>query len=170
MIDGKFDGITLRQPEKEDGVRLANFVRISPPLDMNSTYCNVLQCYHFRQTCILAELDGEIIGYVTGYRVPEQPHIYFLWQVGVGKEGRGKGLATKMIQAIFSRESCRGVTELNTTITPSNEASRKLFAGLAKKEGAQMNETVAFMSEQELGGHEAESLFRIGPLSTPSGG
>ncbi|MFE8069866.1 diaminobutyrate acetyltransferase [Marinobacteraceae bacterium S3BR75-40.1] len=166
-IDAEFDGITLREPTAEDGARLYTFVRINPPLDMNSVYCNVLQCDDFSETCILAEKDGEIIGYVTGYRKPKEPNKYFLWQVGVGKEGRGHGLANRMIQAILARESCRGVTELNTTITKSNEASRKMFARFAEKEGAEMTEYENHFTREMLGDHEAESLFRIGPLSTP---
>lgn len=166
-IDDEFDGITLREPTAEDGARLNTFVRITPPLDMNSCYCNVLQCDHFSETCILAEKDGELVGYVTGYRKPKEPNVFFLWQVGVGKEGRGHGLATTMIQAILARESCRGVTELNTTITTSNEPSRRLFAGFAKKEGAEMIEHENHFTSEMLDGHAAESLFRIGPLSTP---
>ncbi len=166
-IDEEIDGIILREPVKEDGARLNLFVRINPPLDMNSVYCNVLSCHHFSETCVLAEKDGEIVGYVTGYRTPKEPDVFFLWQVGVGREGRGHGLAARMIQAILRRESCRGVKELHTTVTKSNQASRHLFAKFAKSEEAEMKEDEAFFSREVLGDHEAESLFRIGPLTTP---
>jgi len=166
-IDSEFNDIVLRPPVREDGVRLNLFVRINPPLDMNSVYCNVLQCTHFADTCVLAERDGGIIGYVTGYRMPARPEVYFLWQVGVGVEGRGQGLGTRMIQAILARDVCRGMTELHTTITPSNEASRRMFASFARAEGAEMREEEAYFPRDVLGDHEAESLFRIGPLSTP---
>lgn len=166
-IDDEFDGITLREPTREDGAPLNLFVRVNPPLDMNSVYCNVLSCHHFSETCILAEKDGEIVGYVTGYRTPRDPSVYFLWQVGVGKEGRGHGLAVRMTQAILARESCRGVKELNTTVTQSNQASRRMFAKFAEKEGAGITEEEIYFSQEVLGGHDAESLLRIAPLSTP---
>lgn len=166
-IDTEVNGITLRPPTREDGAPLNLFVRINPPLDMNSVYCNVLQCTHFADTCVIAEKDGDIVGYVTGYRMPASPEVYFLWQVGVGRDGRGQGLGTRMIQAILARDACCGVTELNTTITPSNEASRHMFASFARAEGADMHEEKAHFSREVLAGHEAESLFRIGPLSTP---
>lgn len=166
-IDLEFDGFTLRKPTRKDGIGLHMLVRLNPPLDMNSAYCNVLQCDHFADTCIVAEKEGELVGYVTGYRKPRTPHVYFLWQVGVSPAGRGHGLATRMIQAILSREFCRGVTELQTTVTPSNVASRRLFARLAEREGAEMNEEPDHFSASMLGGKESESLFRIAPLSTP---
>ncbi len=167
-IDVKFDGITLRKPEKTDGPALNLLVRLNPPLDMNSTYCSVLLCDHFADTCIVAEKEGRLIGYVTGYRMPTDPSIFFLWQVGVSPEGRGHGLATRMIQAILARRFCAGVRELNTTVTPSNRASRALFAGFAKKEGASMTEEENYYASEILDGHEGESLFRIQPLSTPA--
>ncbi len=165
--DAKFEGIILRKPEKTDGPALNLLVRLNPPLDMNSTYCSVLLCDHFADTCIVAEKDSQLIGYVTGYLMPTDPSIYFLWQVGVSPEGRGHGLATKMIQAILSRDFCKDIRELNTTVTPSNKASRALFAGFAKKEGAGMTEEEKYYPSEILDGHEGESLFRIRPLSTP---
>lgn len=168
--DAQFDGITLRPPAKSDGAALHRLVAQNPPLDTNSAYCNVLQCTHFADTCIVAEKDGELVGYVTGYLLPRDPGVYFLWQVGVSEAGRGVGLATRMIQAVLARDFCRQVRELHTTITRSNTASRRLFRSLADKEGADITEEEAYFSEQDLDGHAAESLFRITPLSTPRDG
>lgn len=168
-IDAQFNGITLRQPGKQDGAALHELVRINPPLDMNSVYCNVLQCTYFPDTCIVAEKQEELIGFVTGFLLPREPHVYFVWQMAVSREGRGHGLAGRMIQAVLARDCCRGVTEINTTITKSNEASRAVFAHLARAEGAGITETEDHFSSEVLAGHKAESLFRIRPLSTPRG-
>lgn len=162
------DGIILRRPAAEDGAPLHALVRKCKPLDENSIYCNLLQCTHFANTCIVAEKEGKLAGFVTGYRMPDHPGIYFLWQVGVAAAGRGHGLGKRMIQAILSREACRGVTELNTTITRSNEASRALFASVARAEGAEITEQEYFTAEHFGGSnHEPEYLFRIRPLSSP---
>ncbi|MGD8430309.1 MAG: diaminobutyrate acetyltransferase [Ectothiorhodospiraceae bacterium] len=161
------DGITLRKPTVDDGAPLHRLVAECKPLDENSMYCNLLQCTHFADTCIVAEKEGELVGFVSGYRMPANPEIYFLWQVGVSERGRGHGLGRRMIQSILSRDDCRGVRELNTTITRSNEASRALFAGVAKAEGAEMTEHEYFTSAHLAGEHDPEYLFRIGPLSSP---
>jgi len=167
-VDAEIDGITLRKPGVDDGARLHALVTECRPLDENSVYCNLLQCTHFADTCIVAEKDGQLVGFVTGYRVPNEPHIYFLWQVGVAEGGRGYGLARRMAQAILARDTCRGVTELNTTVTPSNEPSRRLFSGLAEAEGAQLTEEPYFQAEHfGPASHEPEHLFRIRPLGTP---
>jgi L-2,4-diaminobutyric acid acetyltransferase len=168
QIDTEFEGITLRKPEAADGSRLHALVHECKPLDENSVYCNLLQCTHFADTCIVAEKNNQLVGFVSGYRKPGESHIYFLWQVGVSEGGRGHGLAKRMIQAILGREDCRGVIELNTTVTPSNEPSRALFRARAEAEGAEMTEHEGFTAEHFGGSqHEPESLFRIHPLSTP---
>lgn len=162
------DTIVLRKPTVADGAPLHALIRECKPLDENSTYCNLLQCTHFANTSILAEKGGDLVGFVTGYRLPDNPSVYFLWQVGVAAGGRGHGLGRRMIQAILQRDACRGVSELQTTITPSNEASRALFGGLARAEHARMTEQDYFAGTH-FGSdhHDPEQLFRIGPLSSP---
>lgn len=167
-VDAELDGITLRKPTAEDGLALHELVHACRPLDENSRYCNLLQCTHFADTCIVAEMEGRLVGFVSGYRMPRQPHVYFLWQVGVAAAGRGRGLALRMIRTLLAREDCRGVTELHTTVTPSNQPSRRLFAALAEAEGAELREQ-AFLTADHFGGsdHEPEPLLRIAPLRTP---
>lgn len=162
------DNVVLREPVPEDGVRLHQLVSECPPLDENSLYCNLLQCSHFSRTCCVAEIDGRMLGYVTGYLHPGEEGIYFLWQVGVHEDAAGYGLGKRMMKEILARDACRGVHTLHTTITPSNEASRGLFASFARDEGAEMTEEPFFTEKHFAGtGKEPENLFRIGPLSTP---
>ncbi len=92
----------------------------------------------------------------------------FVWQVGVSEAGRGWGLATRMLFEILNRGACADVHYLDTTIGPSNEASKALFRGLARRLNAGIEERDLFTSE--LFGdfddeeHETEILFRIGPF------
>lgn len=162
------DGIVLREPESEDGARLHRLVSECPPLDENSVYCNLLQCSHFSQTCCVAEKDGKLVGFVSGYLHPKEEGVYFLWQVGVHPDAAGHGLGKRMMKHILARDVCRGVHTMHTTITPSNEPSRGLFASFARSEGAEMKEEPFFTEKHFAGtGKEPENLFRIGPLSTP---
>ena len=36
-------------------------------------YCNLIQCDHFSDTCIVGEMNGEIVGWVSGYVLPDDP-------------------------------------------------------------------------------------------------
>ena len=50
----------LRKPEATDGAAIWDLVRACKPLDENSMYANLIQADHFRDTCVLAELDDEV--------------------------------------------------------------------------------------------------------------
>ena len=56
----KQDALVLRKPESTDGAAIWELVRACKPLDENSMYCNIVQAEHFRDTCVVAELDGEL--------------------------------------------------------------------------------------------------------------
>jgi L-2,4-diaminobutyric acid acetyltransferase len=61
----------------------------------------------------------------------------------------------------------RGVDVVETTITPDNAASQRLFTSFAERHGAAVAHEVLF----EAGafpedGHAPEVLYRIGPLSS----
>lgn len=158
--------IELKVPESEDGLAVNQLVAQNPPLDTNSLYCNLLQTTHFAKTAVAAWHDGELVGFVSGYIKPEQPDTYFLWQVVVGEAARGQGLAKRMIQSIFERPDLATVTWLETTITPDNEASQRLFKSLARDWNAQVDVSVLFDKQRHFGGqHNSEELYRIGPVA-----
>jgi L-2,4-diaminobutyric acid acetyltransferase len=151
--------------EPTDGMALHRLVRACPPLDPNSAYCNLLQCSHFQSTSIAAVRAGELLGSISGYRIPERTDTLFVWQVAVHPSARGEGLARAMLRNLLERMAPLGIRFFETSITPDNEASSKLFAGFADEQHANMVRTVMFDKALHFGGvHETEYLFRIGPL------
>lgn len=154
----------LRPPTVDDGAALHRLVRRCRPLDENSRYCNLLQVTHFGDTAIVAEQDGQLIGFVSGYRIPGRENVLFVWQVGVSPEGRGRGLAPRMINALLDRVD--EVTHLETTVTPDNDASKAVFEKVARQHEAPLVRSVLFESAAHFEGrHDDEVLFRIGPFA-----
>lgn len=161
--------IDLRFPEATDGMALHHLVAACPPLDTNSAYCNLLQCTHFRDTSIAAERDGELVGFISGYLVPDtvvpQARALFVWQVAVSPSARKCGLASRMLHGLLERPACRDIEFLHTTVTPDNAPSRALFTAFAKSMSAPLTEDIWFERERHFGGaHDDEVLLRIGPF------
>lgn len=155
----------FRAPVAEDGRKVWDLVAACPPLDANSMYCNLLQCTDFAKTCVLAEEDGDLIGWVSGYRPPDDPAVLFVWQVAVAEKARGRGLAAAMIERLLARPVLKSVTRLQTTITKGNEASWSLFRRLAGKLEAPLTSEALFDKERHFGGrHSTEYLVTIGPF------
>jgi L-2,4-diaminobutyric acid acetyltransferase len=130
-------------------------------------YCNLLQCSHFSTTSVAAELNDEVVGFISGYIQPDKPDTLFVWQVAVGEAARGQGLAGRMLQDLLSRDATQSVRYIETTITPDNRASWALFESLANKLDAPLSRSVMFDRQQHFAGqHETEMLVRIGPVTS----
>lgn len=158
--------IVLRRPQSEMGAKLFSLVSQCPPLDPNSMYCNLLQCSHFADTCIAAERGEELVGFMSGYWVPDREHkTLFVWQVAVAESARGQGLASRMLEALVQR--CSGVEIIETTITSNNAASWKLFESFARRHDVTLQSSVMFDHTVHFQGqHDTENLVRLGPLVT----
>ncbi|MEU6582545.1 diaminobutyrate acetyltransferase [Nocardia sp. NPDC046763] len=167
----KFDAISqqtiqLREPVLGDGAQMWRIAEDSRVLDTNSSYAYLLWCRDFPDTSIVAEIDGEIAGFVIGYTRPAWPRILFVWQVAVDQPHRGHGLGVDMLDALLESAAARGVTQLETTIAPDNPASVAMFASLARRRGAALTRTTLFTADQFPGGHQPEDLYRITPVTT----
>lgn len=159
------DGLRLRKPVPRDGARVWQLIRECPPLDRNSMYCNVLQCTDFAETCVIAELDDRVVGWVSAYRPPDDDGTLFIWQVAVHEKARGLGLAKKMLNRLLRRRNGENVEYLKTTITEDNEPSRALFRSFADHWDAPLEETSGFDEDLHFRGqHDSERLITIGPF------
>jgi L-2,4-diaminobutyric acid acetyltransferase len=154
--------ITLRKPAAEDGSAVWQLVSDCKPLDENSMYCNLLQCDHFADTCVLAEMNGEVVGWVSGHIPPSDPTTIFVWQVAVSPRARGTGLGLRMLEALVKRPECAEVTGLQTTITQDNQASWALFRKFARRMGAPLGSAPHFCEDAHFdGAHDTEYLVTI---------
>ncbi|NOH96661.1 diaminobutyrate acetyltransferase [Vibrio sp. 99-70-13A1] len=153
------------EPSAEDGDDVFSLIAACPPLDVNSSYCNFLQSSHFSRTCIIARSNGEIAGFISGYRKPDDPNTLFVWQVAVSPRFRGKGLAFKMLSELLNRDLLNTVTAVETTITEDNAASWALFKKL-DAQNDQQGVVSTFLDEKThfKGKHDTEYLYRI-PLN-----
>ncbi len=156
----------LRKPEISDSKQIHSLVDHCKPLDLNSLYAYLLIAHHFRDTSVVAERDdNKIVGFISGYRPPSTANAIFVWQVAVHQEARRHGLAKKMLRNIVDREEVSSANYLETTVTPSNKASARLFRSLAEELNTECIETELFADHLfDGGGHESEILFRIGPF------
>lgn len=164
--------ISFGSPRVRDGADIHRLVAGCAPLDLNSTYAYLLLCRDFADTCVRAERAGRTVGFVSAYRPPARGDVIFVWQVAVAGELRGQGLAGRMLRELLKRPGARGCRYLETTVSPSNGPSLKLFHRLARELGTPVD-CQAMFEEADFGDerHESETLIRIGPfgLTQPKG-
>ena len=86
--------------------------------------------------------------------------------MAIAAEARGQGLAARLLQALLAAPACRDIRFLETTITPGNQASQRLFASLARTLQCPMNRSTLFSRAQHFDGqHDDELLYRLGPFN-----
>lgn len=159
--------LTFRRPARSDAIKVRRLIATCPPLDENSLYCTLLQCTHFAGTCLLAARGDDVVGWVSGYRPPEEPATLFVWQVAVSSEARGLGLGKTLITSLLAADGATNAERLRTTITKDNEASWALFRALATGLKASFTYEEWLRRDHEFAGHhDTEFLVTIGPLKT----
>jgi L-2,4-diaminobutyric acid acetyltransferase len=160
------DSTSLRPPTLRDAGAIWQLVNDSRILDRNSSYLYLLLCRDFAETCLVAERNAEVIGFVTAYRPPRRADVLFIWQIGVAPSARRQGLASRMLSELVGRAAEDGCLRfVEATVSPSNQASLRTFESLAARLGSRMTQDTGFTSSDFPGSdHEPEPLIRIGPL------
>lgn len=154
----------LRSPCQQDAYAIHQLIAACPPLDLNSVYAYLLLSEHFFATCVVAVKENDIDGFISAYRLPQKPSTLFVWQVAVHERARGCGLGQRMLQYLL--EHVPDVQFIETTVSPDNQASRRMFESLAHHYEVPLQESEFFersaFGEQD---HPSEPLLRIGPVA-----
>ena len=155
----------VRMPVAGDGPGVWKLIDSTPSLDKNSLYCNLLQCSHFAPTCAIAELDGSIVGWLSGYVPPQRGDTLFVWQICIGRPARGQGLAKRLVAEVLARSTSSRIRYLECTITEGNTASWALFESVARTMGAETRRYELFSRDVHFdGAHDSEIALTIGPF------
>lgn len=165
---GKALNIIFRSATAADGAQMWRFVQEAGVLELNPSYAYILLCQHFGDTCLVAELNGEMVGFVLAYVPPRQSDTVFVWQIGVSRKVRGRGVGLQLLRQLLACDGCRNVTYLEASVTPSNTASLNLFRAFARQSHVRCRKVPFFPSEFFPEPHEPEHLYRMGPIEWPA--
>ncbi len=168
-MSSQTEEIHIRKPRASDGYEIHQLIANSPPLDLNSVYSYYLLSGHFSDSCVVAESQGKVVGFLSAYRIPQRPQTLFVWQMVVNRALRGKRIAWRMLTSLLQRLDGDELRFVEATVNPSNAASRGLFERLAAEQGTQLDEE-SFLDASAFGpdgDHESEILLRVS-LNTPN--
>lgn len=157
-LDFKIRNITVGDVKEVYKLLVAN----RPYVGLNSRYTYFLLAKDFSDTCVVAEYDNKIIAFSSGYIPSNRRDTFFSWEIVVDQDYRGYGLQKKLL---LHQIKMTNVKYLEGTVNPSNKVSKKNFVDLAKLFKTRLEKRILFNEEDfENDGHEAEILYRIGPI------
>lgn len=156
----------LRKPDKNDSKEIFQLIKSVGTLDLNSQYLYLLQTTHFQNTCSVAIYNKKIVGFVSGYIIPDDKETLFIWQVAVSNEVRGQNLAMKIILDIFNKNNTsNNIKYILSTVSQSNKASQRVFEKIANKLNTKIENKTLFSIDDFFDAHEEEIQYLIGPIN-----
>lgn len=158
------DAVELRAPLPTDGDALNRLLATTPVLDGNSVQCTLLQCGHFAKTSVAAFYRGKLVGFVSAYYPPNEPHTLFVWQVVVDQSLRDHGLGKTMLNWLVEQPACANAKCMVTAIGVNNAASWSLFDSFSREIGALPVKSFVTHLDNIHRQQPHEYLLRIGPL------
>lgn len=155
--------LTLTNPKVEDGAAMWELAKTTS-LDTNASYTYVMMCEYFNETCTVAKIDEEVVGFIVGFIPPKKPDTFFIWQIGIDESQQATGLALDLIKRVV-RNSEEHVQYVEATVTPSNRASQSVLQKLARNQKTEFNVFDCFSKHHfPNDNHDEEKLYRVGPI------
>ncbi len=159
----------FRTPRVEDAPALWDLVDGADELDNNSPYYYALWCRDFAATSLVATVDDEVIGFLTGYVRPDEPDTYLVWQEAVRPRHGIPMLGVQLFERAADRAVEQGARFIEATVSADNKAIIMVLKKVAKRYAAEVETRVLFPGDLFPGEHHDEVLYRIGPLAPRAG-
>ena len=147
--------IQIRSPKPDDIKGIVDVVRACEPfLTAHRSYIYWMNIQYCRDTCAVAELNGEIIGWCS--MIPVSGSKYFLHQLGVAPKVRRQGVAALFFAYLLQKLKQRHAAfEVELTADRRNCAVLNLNRAIAKRAGMRLTKKpdvvrVLEESEEEL--------------------
>lgn len=78
---------------------------------------------HFTDTSFAAERDGELVGFLVGFRSQSRPAEAYIHFVGIHPAERGHGLGRQLYERFFAAVRERGCERVRAVTSPVNRGS-----------------------------------------------
>ena len=78
---------------------------------------------HFTDTSFAAERDGELAGFLVGFRSQSRPGEAYIHFVGIHPGERGRGLGRELYERFFAAVRARGCDRVRAVTSPVNRGS-----------------------------------------------
>lgn len=159
--------IELRSPRAEDLANIVALVRnCAPFLTAHVSYIYWAILRYCRETCVVAEQDGDIVGWWSILRVTSRK--YFIHQMAVAPRLRRQGLGRSLARYLLDKlKAGHPAFELEFTVDRKNKASVDLVQAIADDAGMELVRQPERVTLLEDGCEEELYIMRPFETATP---
>ena len=129
----------VRFPTREDSTPVMELINACEISKYSALSRNILQQDLLSETSVVAELDGQIVGWMAAYKLPHDLETLFVWQLVVSEDERGVGLGSLMINSALKRDIGEDVERVQTAIKSDDLDTWSFFKRFAHSKNADLN-------------------------------
>ena len=149
----------LRESDIED---LRKFVNDNKPLELHTPFTYWVLSKYFKNTCLVMEDNEMIIGFATGFKSNSEEDTFYIWQIGISDENRGKNYASLLLDNMFKIAKELDCKRIQFSVAPDNNSSYKAFHKFASKNSLSLKDIGDVKYEDYLTDKkEFENLYEI---------
>ncbi|MCF7872697.1 MAG: GNAT family N-acetyltransferase [Candidatus Omnitrophica bacterium] len=130
----------IREVRDNEFIKVLELVKRCRPLEVYPGHLYKIIFRYFKDLCIVAEVEGQFIGFAMGFSAQNPDKTCFLWQIGVNPKIQAKGMGKELVAYFEKKVKSLGYNRIELTVDLENIPSQKLFEKLnyknsSKKEG-----------------------------------
>ena len=154
--------MNIRPMEEKDIAQVRELVNHCRPLDLHTAFTYWILANYFNNTCLVMEDKCEIVGYTGGMKSSAKEGVFYLWQIGILPEYRGKGFFGLLLEKVMEAAKKSGCKILQFSVLPDNWQSLGAFSSFSKKKGIPMIKTGSIEFYDSLENEEfEEDIYEI---------
>lgn len=115
--------VTIRTAETEDHARAIEAMDEWWRGSMVSQLISRFHFVHFKETCFVAERDGQLAGFLVGFLSQSHEDEAYIHFVGVAPGMRRAGVGRKLYESFFDAARARGRRVVRSVTSPGNKES-----------------------------------------------
>lgn len=152
----------IRAMEARDISDIRELIDICKPLDLHTPFTYWILSEYFSNTCLVLEDHNDIVGYAGGVKSSSMEGVFYLWQIGLLPEYRGKGCFAMLLDSIIYEVRSLSCHALEFSVLSDNYQSINAFSKYAKIKGLPIEKRGSLDFYDKLSDEECkEDIYRI---------
>lgn len=117
----------IKNPKGNDYLKIHELTGRLEGLVQHPVHFYSIMTRYFGNSFFIIREEDEIIGFTWGFVSQTDKDVFFLWQIGLDKQYRGRKLAQKLVGRLMDFAENNDCKKIHATVETDNIASARMF-------------------------------------------